>query len=102
MKYITTELYDVSVPPEFHGEEERTGVLLGLPSNSIPGQLELPLETIDIVNIKLMTLKELEYVIKHGKAGREEVANLLLKQDNPTYSDLNRKSALPGKPWWKF
>ncbi|MDR3614852.1 MAG: hypothetical protein P4L53_14935 [Candidatus Obscuribacterales bacterium] len=102
LKYMTTELYDVSVPKEFHGDEERTGVLVGLHSNTVPSQVELSLETVDIVNVKLLTLKELQYVIKHGKEGREQLANLLLQQDNPTYSDLSRKSVVPSKAWWKI
>jgi hypothetical protein len=92
--YLTTEVYDVRVPGEFHNAEERTGVFIGLWSREIPAQAVLSLETIDIVNLKLLTLKELEFAAQGGKEEREKLAELFLKQGNPTHSDLGRESVV--------
>jgi hypothetical protein len=94
LKYLTSELYDVRVPQEFHADEGRTGVLIGLESKTVPAQVALSLETIDVVNVKLLTVKELQYVVKFGKEGRDKLAGLLMDQANPTYSDLSRKSVV--------
>jgi len=93
-KYLTTELYDVKAPKEFHNDDGRIGVLLGLQSKTVSSNVALSLETIDIVNVKLLTLKELQYVVKFGKEGRDKLAELLMAQANPTYSDLGRKSVV--------
>lgn len=93
-RYLTTELYDVNVPKEFHNDDGRVGVLLGLSSKTVPSSVTLSLETIDIINVKLLTLKELEYVVKCGKEGRDELAALLMAGSNPTYSDLSRLSVV--------
>jgi len=92
--YLTMELYDVRVPETFKAEEGRTGIFIGLTSNDVPDQVTLSLETVDIVNVKLLTLAELEYVAETGKEGRANLAQLFRKQGEPTYSDLKRKSVV--------
>jgi len=84
----------VGVPEEFHNEDGRIGVLLGLRSKNVPSVVALSLETIDIVNVKLLTLKELDYVVKFGKEGRDKLAGSMMAEANPTYSDLDRKSVI--------
>jgi len=92
--YLTTELYDVRVPQEFQNAEGRTGVFIGLRSDTVPSQAALSLETIDVVNLKLLTRKELEYAAQNGKEGRDRLAELFMQQGNPTYSDLRRTSVV--------
>jgi len=58
LKYLTSELYDVRVPQEFHADEGRTGVLIGLESKTVPAQVALSLETVFVVNVKLLTVRE--------------------------------------------
>lgn len=94
MKFLTSELYNVEVPPEWKNEEERVGIMIGVPSDSIPGSVELSLEKIDIVNVKLLTIRELEYILEKGEAGRNEVAELFKQEKNPTHSSLDRKSVV--------
>ena len=86
---ITSELYDINVPAEFKNSDGRVGVMLGLTSNDIPEFLS---ET-KIVNIKLLTLAELEYVIQNGAQGRDALRNLFA-EDSKTISNLSRKSVL--------
>jgi len=56
--YLTSEVYDVRVPNAFHNAEGRTGVFIGLRSQAVPFEATLSLETIDILNVKLLTLTE--------------------------------------------
>ncbi len=71
-QYLTMELYDVRVPKEFNGPEGRTGIFIGLPSKTVPSQCACSLESIDIVNVKLLTQAELAYAAKAGKEGRDK------------------------------
>lgn len=90
--YVTTELYNVKAPKEFINSDGRIGVILGLPSLTMPGRVSLSLEEVKIVNVRLLTLGELEYVVKNGAEGRNELAAEMIKQGNPTHSFLKRKS----------
>lgn len=90
MTYLTTEFYDVDVPQEFKNAEGRVGAILGLPDSRIPETVELTLEDVRMVNVKLLLPSELEYVVKHGEEGRAQLAELLIKQGNAALSTLNR------------
>lgn len=92
--YLSTELYDCHVPDEFENEHKRTGVLMGLPSSRVPSKLELSLEPIRMVNVKLLTLKELNHINQHHEKGRDEIAALIQKQDKSSKSFLSRKSVV--------
>ncbi len=55
----------------FRDEEGRVGVLLGLDSIHIPPSIEGPASNIRLVSIKILTSRELQYVLRHGDAGRK-------------------------------
>jgi hypothetical protein len=92
--YISTELYDIPAPENFLNEDGRVGVLLGLKNNDVPKQLKLSIETILMVNVKLLTLAEIKYIIQNGEAGRNKIAEKLLAGKNPGYSYLDRPSVV--------
>ncbi|KAA2243427.1 hypothetical protein F0L74_13085 [Chitinophaga agrisoli] len=94
LTYITTEFYNVDVPKEFVNSEGRIGAIFGLPDEQLPGMLELSLEPVKMVNVKLLTLAELNYIVEHGEAGRMKVAELLIQQGNATLSSLSRPSVI--------
>jgi hypothetical protein len=94
MTYITSEFYDVDVPAEFVNAEGRVGVIMGLPDETVPDTVDLTIEPVKIVNVKLLTLAELEYVTQHGAEGRMKLAELLLQQGDATLSDLDRPSVV--------
>lgn len=94
MTYITTEFYDVDVPKEFVNADGRVGAILGLPDENIPATVQLTLEPVKIVNVKLLTLAELNYVTTYGEEGRMKLAELLLQQGNAARSTLNRHSVI--------
>jgi hypothetical protein len=93
-KYISTEVYDVPVPKNFITKDERTGVLLGLESKTVPSELALSIETILLVNVVLLTVPEINYIIEKGEEGRTEVAEKIQKQKNAGYSSIERKSVV--------
>lgn len=93
-QYISTELYDVPVPPEYVNEAGRVGVLLGIECDNVPVQLELSLETISVVNITLLTLAELNYIVERGAEARKEIAEKIIAQGKGGYSSLDRKSVV--------
>jgi hypothetical protein len=65
-----------------------------LAGGKVPGSLELTLEAVRMVNVKLLTLKELAYIMEHGEKGRNKVAELLIKQGNASLSTLERASVI--------
>ena len=94
MPFLSTELYDVDVPAEYRNAEGRVGVLLGLSDEKIPDTVQLSLESVKMVNVKLLTLAELDYVIANGEEGRLKLAELIQQQGNATISTLKRKSVI--------
>lgn len=92
--YLSTELYDTNLPDEFINADGRAAVLMGLPSSIVSSRLELSLETVRMVNVKLLTLKELEHIVKNGTNGRNEVVEFIQKQDKPSKSFLERPSVI--------
>lgn len=94
MTYITTEFYDVAVPEEFRTENGTVGAILGLPNTKFDDKVQLSLENVKMVNVKLLTLAELNYVIANGAAGRMELAEKLIAQGNATLSAIERPSVV--------
>jgi hypothetical protein len=92
LTYITTEFYDVDVP--FKTERGTVGAILGLPSTSFNNEVTLSLESVKMVNIKLLTLAELDYILQNGDEGRVKVAELLIAQGDATLSTLERPSVI--------
>lgn len=92
--YLSTELYNTKAPDEFVNKDGRVGALLGLPSPVVPTKVQLSLENVRMVNVKLLTLAELDYIVKNHEEGRMKVAELLLKQDKPGKSFADRKSVV--------
>lgn len=95
MGMLSTELYDVSIPDEhrekFVNDEGRVGVLLALRDESIPGSIDGPLSPIQLVNVKLLTLPELDFVASNGASGRQHLASLFTGP-SATASSLLRRS----------
>lgn len=90
--FLTTELYNVKAPVEYINESERVGVIVGLPSETIPESVKLSIEEVRIVNIRLLTLDELNYVVANGVTAREELAQEMIRHGNPTTSFVARES----------
>lgn len=96
---LTTELYDVGIPPshraKFVNDSERVCVLLGLTDPAeLPARIAGPLSEIRLVNVKLLTLAELEFVLQGGAAARTDLAKRFAKQGDPLASSLDRQSVV--------
>jgi hypothetical protein len=92
LTYITTEFYNVDAP--FKTDRGTVGAILGLPSGKFDDTVALSLESVKMVNVKLLTLEELNYVIENGEEGRTKLAELLIKQGGATISTLDRPSVI--------
>lgn len=93
---VSTELYDVSIPSayrsRFVNDAERIGVLLGLHDIDVPASIAGPLSEIRLTNVKLLTLSELDYVVRGGEQARASLADALAAQGEATSSSLDRES----------
>ena len=98
MKLISTEVYDVTLPAaheeRFVNEHGRVAVLLGVDAAPLPGLIQGPLSDIRLVSARLLTLKELAFVMEKGAAGRRELAERFGKLPEATGSSLTRKDVL--------
>jgi hypothetical protein len=94
MTWITSEFFNVSVPPEFLTANNTVGIILGLPNAKFNDTVQLSAEPVKMVNVKLLTLAELNYVIENGEEGRNKLAELLIAQGNATLSTLERSSVI--------
>ena len=92
--WVSLELYDCKVPPEFISPEERSGIFIGLESNIVPKYLELSLENIRLINVKLLTLSELSYIQEKGDQGRKDIAEKIMAQEKASRSFLTRESVV--------
>ncbi len=91
---LSTELYDVKIPEAAHeqwvNDAGRVGVLLGLDDDAVPATVNGPLSEIRLVNIKLLTVAEVQLAADEGDAGRAKLVELLRAQGNATRSTLSR------------
>lgn len=98
MGTISTELWDVKIPDAsaeaFVNEHGRVGVILGLPDPLVPARIDGPLSSIRLVNIKLLTLGELEVAAAEADPGRARLAQLFAAQGNASHSSLLRPCVL--------
>ena len=70
------------------------GVILGLPNAKFDDTVKLSAEPVKMVNVKLLTLPELNYVIDNGEEGRNKLPALLMAQGSATLSTLERPSVI--------
>ncbi|CAM1368419.1 conserved hypothetical protein [Tenacibaculum litoreum] len=79
--YISTTIDGSGLPEQFVNEDEEAGILLGLKNNSINKSLKLSIEEIALVNVTLLTSKELTYILENGAEGRNKIAELLTNKN---------------------
>ena len=98
MGTLSTELYDVGIPDAhratFVNEHERVGVLLAPAASPLPARIEGPLSPIRLVNVKLLTLAELDLAVTHKEQGRAELALRFSRRADAQASSLMRASVV--------
>ncbi len=90
------EAYDVSVPEWFINSEGRVGLLIGMPRPNTPNYAvyEATDFGVAMLAVTLITVSELEYIVKHGGKGRQEVIKRLQASGNHHLSDMQRASVI--------
>lgn len=92
---ISTELH-LEMPESHHAkfvnDAGRTGALIGLPVAPLPEQVRGPLSRIRLVSLTLLTLPELEFVVRGKAEGRNTLAAKLVKAGLAGTCDLERGS----------
>ncbi len=95
---VSTELYDVPIPPELEGrfvnDAHRVGALLAQSVPGLPDSVQGAHSQIRLVNLQLLTLDELGFVVERGEQGREELAARLAAAGVAGVSSLARKSVV--------
>eukprot|EP00891_Asterochloris_glomerata_P004539 jgi/Astpho2/4539/Aster-x1258 len=102
MKLLSTEAEGVNdaIPDAFKTDHVnaagRVGALLGLKpqGTDMPQQIEeMPLTDVNLVNIKLLTLRELQLITEKGPGGRQQL-NEVFDGPERLLSSLKRQSAI--------
>lgn len=91
---ISVEISGRAFPPELHNEHGRVGVLLGTPADDVPQWITMPEGRTRLVPLTVLTLPELQYVVKNGEHGRNELARALAASPLGFRSRLDRDSVL--------
>ena len=71
--FMSMEVSGQDMPGPLVTKEGRVGVLLELASNTPPGGFHLPAGAVKLVTVKALLPEELEYLLTHGKTGRQEL-----------------------------
>jgi len=82
--YVSTTVNGEGLPNDFVDENGESGVLLGLESKLVPKKVELSIEEVSLVNVVLLTSKELAFIVENGAEARKEVAQKLTTQGYTT------------------
>jgi hypothetical protein len=91
---ISVEISGVAFPPELHNQHGRVGVLLGVPTDDVPGWITLPEGRARLVPLTVLTRAELDHITVRGVDGRNEVARALAASAGGFRSRLDRASAI--------
>ncbi|SEC25700.1 Suppressor of fused protein (SUFU) [Tenacibaculum sp. MAR_2009_124] len=91
--YISSVVNGIDLPSQFLNEAGEVGVLLGLKTNEVSSKIQLSIEEVSLVNVSILTKKELDFIMENGAKGRIEIAEKLMKQGYYKLS-TNRKSVV--------
>lgn len=76
---LSMEFTEINSPKGYLNENGVTGVLLGVASPEIKTAIDLPLESVRLVSIKLLTPEQLDYVYQYGSDARLNLSEELKK-----------------------
>jgi hypothetical protein len=90
-QFLSTELFVKDAPGDWLIDGERIGVLLGLPSASIPAEIDTPAGQVRLISLQVLRPAESD-ACRTGK--RTEVAERLASLSQEPVSALDRQSVL--------
>jgi hypothetical protein len=98
---ISTQLYDVNVPPECKLDDGSVGVLLNVQDrgpNAVPTSMTIPMGDVLAVNVKLLTRLEAKFGVANGAKGRAAIAERFTASVHAQASSLTRQSVVSPPP----
>ncbi len=91
---LTMEVSGKGMPKSLVTQDGRVGVLLGLPSSTLPQHLTTPAGEVRLVTVKALLPAELIYRVPHGKQGRDEIARRFLESGEEHLSRVKRRAVV--------
>jgi hypothetical protein len=91
---LTMEVSGKGMPKSLVTQDGRVGVLLGLPSSTLPQHLTTPAGEVRLVTVKALLPAELAYRVQHGKQGRDELARRFLESGEEHLSRAKRRAVV--------
>jgi hypothetical protein len=70
---MSMEVSGKDMPPELVTAEGRVAVLLGIEAGTLPRSFDMPAGAVRLVTLQVLLPGELEYLLKQGKRGQEEL-----------------------------
>lgn len=86
---LSMEFTDIDSPRGYITENGVTGVLLGVASPEIKTAIDLPLESVRLVSIKLLTPQQLDDVYQYGTEARLNLSEELKKNGTHHLNSVN-------------
>jgi hypothetical protein len=92
LKLLSVELSGEGMPETLVTQDGSVGVMLGVPSSTLPRLIQTPAGDVHLVTVKLLLAEELEYVRHNGGKGRAELARRFAR---PGEEHLSRTRRAP-------
>ncbi|ATB40427.1 hypothetical protein CYFUS_005876 [Cystobacter fuscus] len=91
---LALEVAATGMPATLVSTEGRVGVLLGLESGTLPKHFPTPFGDVRLVTVKALLPAELEYVLKRGTEGMDELARRFAKTGEEHVSRASRQAVV--------
>lgn len=94
---FSMEVSGQDMPKSLLTAEGRVGVLLGLPSPSLPSHFDMPDGPVQLITVTTLLPSELRFLLAHGEHGGAELARLFQQAGQWPLSRI-RRTPVPGVP----
>ncbi|QRK11176.1 suppressor of fused domain protein [Archangium violaceum] len=91
---VALEVAGTGMPATLVTQEGRVGALLGLESRTLPRRFPTPFGDVRLVTVKALLPAELEYVLKRGEAGLDELARRFAETGEEHVSRASRQAVV--------
>jgi hypothetical protein len=91
---LVLEVAGDEMPAALVGTEGRVGVLLGLESRTLPRDFPTPFGDVRLVTVKALLPAELEYAVKRGAEGTNELARRFAQTGEEHVSRASRQAVV--------
>ncbi|HZH75137.1 MAG TPA: DUF1629 domain-containing protein [Archangium sp.] len=91
---VSMEVSGQGMPRSLVTEEGRVAVLLGVESRTLPRHFSAPFGEVKLVTVKALLPSELAYRVRHGKEGRDELAQRFAESGDEHLSRARRPAVV--------